>query len=407
MNTHVFQLYQAHEKPVLLRRENAFLEALHDIDYGRLSIITPEHRQMEFYGRYNGPAAVISISDWDVFDELVARGEIGFAEAYMDGRWNSPDVTALMTFALVNTVSLERFFHGKPLHALWHRIKSALRDNSLQGSRRNIQDHYDLGNDFYALWLDKSMTYSCGLFGGENTLSLEQAQQAKYERILDKLEARPGDHVLDMGCGWGGFALVAAARGIQVTGITISQQQADYARQKIAQAGLTGMVSIQLCDYREIEGLYDHVVSIGMFEHVGEKYWADYFRIIYNHLKPTGSAMVQSITLDAHLFETLHGTSGFMDTYIFPGAMLPSKYRLQHAAKKEGLITGDLFAFGEDYAITLGHWLKAFDVQRPAIVKMGYDERFIRMWRFYLSSCIAGFVSRRVDVVQLQLKHGL
>lgn len=384
---------------------NPFLKALQYIEYGRLTIITPERTRLEFSGRCPGPSAMMRLKDWEVFDDLITRGEIGLARAYIDGRWDSPDLTVFLTFGLMNNGSLEDFFHGKALYALWLRVKSVMRRNSLAGSQRNIMEHYDLGNDFYALWLDESMTYSCALFDGDHTRSLQEAQQAKYQRILDKIGAKPGDHVLDMGCGWGGFAMAAAKQGLKITAVTISPRQAEYAKEHIEKEGAGDLASVELCDYREIKGMFDHIVSIGMFEHIGEKYWPDYFRTIKAHLKPGGTAMVQSITLDAHIFETFRHSRGFIETYIFPGGMLPSQFRFEEAAAKQGLACEEKFSFGQDYAITINRWLARFESHREDIIKLGYDEPFIRLWRFYLSSCIASFISRRCDVMQAKLSH--
>lgn len=382
---------------------NTFLDALRHIDYGQLTIITPQETHLNFMGAKAGPVATMAIKDWEVFDDLIGRGEIGFAEAYIEGRWDSPDLPMLLTFGLVNNESLEHFFHGKPFYAAWLRLKAALRENSLSGSRRNIMEHYDLGNDFYALWLDESMTYSSGLFQGDIGRSLEHAQQAKYERILDKLGARQGDHILELGCGWGGFARAAAKHGIRVTGVTISPEQAIYATNRNIKEGFDPLISIELRDYRETQGEFDYVVSIGMFEHVGEKFWPEYFKTVRKRLKPMGKAMVQSITLDNHLFEDLRGVNGFIETYIFPGGMLPSKFRFREAAEKSGLACQEMFGFGQDYATTLEHWRNRFIARREDVRKMGYDERFLRMWDFYLSSCMASFISERTDVIQAEL----
>lgn len=385
--------------------ENQFLNALRHIEYGHLTIITPEQDRLEFSGINSGAVAMISVEDWGVFEDLVARGENGFAEAYINGRWDTSDLTALLNFGLVNSASLEQFFYGRPFYAMWLRLKLAMRENTISGSHRNIMQHYDLGNDFYSLWLDESMTYSCALFEGSNNRGLEEAQQAKYERILSKLEATAGDHILDIGCGWGAFAEYAAKQGMKVTAVTISPNQAEYARQRIIDGGLAHLVSIKLCDYRQLRGTFDYVVSIGMFEHVGEKYWGEYFATIKEHLRPGGRAMVQTITIDDNIFERSHNMSGFIETYIFPGGMLPSKTRFEQEAEKQGLICHEKFEFGQDYAITLDHWLTRFELHKDDILKLGYDDRFIRLWRFYLSSCIASFTSHRTSVMQAELTH--
>ncbi len=384
---------------------NFFLKALHNIEYGQITVIAPDGERLEFSGSQKGPAVELILKDWRALDELVARGEIGFADAYIDELWSTPDLPALLTFGLMNDHALEQFFHGKPWYALWVRLKSFFHGNSLKGSRRNIMAHYDLGNDFYSLWLDKSMTYSCALFEGDSSRSLEDAQQAKYQRILRKIAAKPGENVLEIGCGWGGFAVAAARAGLRVTAITISEKQAEFAKQRIENEGLSSLVNIELRDYREMEGVFDHIVSIGMFEHVGENYWREYFSIIKKHLKMGGTALVQSITLDDYLFEKLHGKYGFIEQYIFPGGMLPSKSRFRTAALQEGLICKEMFGFGEDYARTLRNWLTRFDAQKEQVSELGYKKDFIRLWRFYLASCIASFTSKRTDVIQAHITH--
>ena len=386
-------------------RRRPFLDALKHIKYGRMTMITPDGNGLEFSGAAKGPAAYLRLYDWEVLDDLVARGEIGFAEAYIDGRWDTADLPALLTFGLMNSQSLEQFFHGNPWYALWLRLRHVWHGNSLRGSKRNIMAHYDLGNDFYALWLDESMTYSGALFEGDDSRSLEEAQAAKYRRILNKISAQPGDHILEIGCGWGGFAEAAARHGVKVTGVTISEKQASYARERLYRAGLHHLASIELIDYREVTGIFDHIVSVGMFEHVGERYWPVYFDAVRRYLKPGGAALIQLITLDDHLFESLHGYSGFIEQVIFPGGMLPSKSRFRAAAAKAGLECREIYAFGQDYARTTRHWLSRFEARKWEIKALGYDEIFLRLWRFYLASCIASFTSRRTDVMQAELAH--
>jgi cyclopropane-fatty-acyl-phospholipid synthase len=395
-------------KPLPSRKSpsHPLLKAFAQAEYGHLTVRTPEGLSYHFEGRKNGPVADLQLHSWKTLDWLLARGEIGFAEAYMDKMWDSANLPSLLSYGLVNADSLERYFYGRPVYALWVRVVSMLRSNSIGGSRRNIKQHYDLGNAFYALWLDKSMTYSCGLFGGDRSLTLEEAQAAKYRRILDKLEAKAGDHILEIGCGWGGFAETAARRCIRVTAITVSQEQADYAQARMHDAGLDGLVSICLTDYRKIEGVFDHVVSIGMFEHVGEQYWPTYFQTVKARLKPGGKAMVQSITIDAGVFERTHGKNGFIETYIFPGGVLPSKPVFRKAAEKAGLQCREMFAFGHDYSITTGKWLERFNAREKEVRLMGYDESFLRMWRMYLSCCMAAFDTERTEVMQAELTHG-
>jgi len=397
--------YNIYDRQTSVLKRNPFLQALKGVEHGRLVMATPENNILEFSGPMEGPEAHLLLKDWQVLDDLIARGEIGFAENYIDNKCDSDDLASLLTFSLLNSPVLERFFHGKPLYAVWLRLKSLMQGNSLKGSRKNIMAHYDLGNEFYSLWLDEGMTYSCGLFDGNESRSLEEAQAAKYRRILNKLSAKPGDHILDIGCGWGGFAEAAAREGLRVTALTISKEQADYAKERIRKEKLDNLVLVEIADYREIKGKFDHVVSIGMLEHVGEQYWPIYFDTVKNALKSGGKAMIQSITLDCQLFEELGTTTGFIEHYIFPGGMLPSKSRFRMNAEKAGLKCQQMFAFGEDYARTLKHWLHRFESNREKVIALGFDESFIRLWRFYLASCIASFLSKRSDVMQAELVH--
>jgi cyclopropane-fatty-acyl-phospholipid synthase len=305
----------------------------------------------------------------------------------------------------MNAPSLERFFYGKPWHALKTYLRQTLCINSLWRSRRNVMAHYDLGNDFYALWLDKGMTYSCALFENDVNRSLENAQDAKYQRILRKLDARAGQHILEIGAGWGGFAEAAARQGLFVTAVTLSKEQEQYANERLRRAGLQELATVQLADYRHISGRFDHVVSIGMFEHVGERYWRSYFSTIKKCLKPGGNAMIQSITIDDDIFEKRHRYSGFMEQVIFPGGMLPSKSRFLSSARQAGLEGQEMFTFGKDYILTAQHWLNRFHAHKDEARALGYDERFLRLWRFYLSACIAAFASGRTDVMQVRLTH--
>jgi cyclopropane-fatty-acyl-phospholipid synthase len=382
-------------------------DAFEQAEYGQLLLHAPDGQAYAFGGKKPGPEAYLRLHRWDAFDALLARGEIGFAEAYIAGLWETNDLPALLTWGLVNADSLERYFHGHPLHALLMRVKALRHANSLSGSRRNILKHYDLGNDFYRLWLDDSMTYSCALFGKNKSLSLEEAQQAKYHRLLDRLDPAPGAHILEIGCGWGRFAEMAARQGLRVTSITISDEQKAFAEERMRRAGLDHLVTVELKDYRKITGQFDHIVSIGMFEHVGMRYWPTYFNTIRSRLKPGGTAMVQTITLDDCVFERTRHKHGFIEHYIFPGGMLPSKCRFRAAAEKAGLECREMFAFGQDYALTLRHWLERFEAQRESVQRLGYDESFMRMWRFYLASCIAAFTSNRTDVIQADIRNPL
>lgn len=406
MNTQALSINRYFSIPKLVsNRRHPLFDALEHITYGHLTLATPEGNLYAFSGPEHGPLAHLRLFDWQVLDDFIRRGEIGLAEAYVQGRWESENLADLLTFGLMNTRSLEKYFYGKPWYALVSRLRGMLQVNTVKGSRRNVLSHYDLGNDFYQLWLDKSMTYSCGLFGDKPQRTLEEAQAAKYERILRKLTAKPGQHILEIGCGWGGFAEAAARHGLQVTAITLSDEQANYAKKRMVNEGLVHLVDIQLVDYRQVSGAYDYIVSIGMFEHVGEAYWDTYMETLKTRLVHGGKAMVQSITLDDHIFETCHDHVGFIEQVIFPGGMLPSKQRFCEVASKAGLQCREMFSFGKDYVLTLEHWLARFQAHKKEVKALGYDDAFLRLWTFYLSSCIAAFASKRSDVMQAELTH--
>ncbi len=351
---------------------------------------------------------VMLVHDEAVFGRILARGDIGLAESYLDGQWECSDLTALLTLLARNRDVLGRAVYGAWRGLLAARLRHWLNGNSRTGSARNIMAHYDLGNDFYALWLDPGMSYSSALFGAAASRAggatdageLLAAQQAKYRRILDRLDARAGQSVLEIGCGWGGFAEMAVADGLAVTGITLSPAQLDWARRRVPQAEL------RLQDYRDAGKSgesYDHVVSIEMFEAVGERYWPDYFRTIAAVLKPGGRALIQSIVIADELFARYRRGTDFIQQYVFPGGMLPSRTAFREAARKQGLQVSGEFAFGLDYARTLACWRDAFEANWPRVAALGFDERFRRLWRMYLAYCEAGFLSGNVDVVQFEV----
>jgi cyclopropane-fatty-acyl-phospholipid synthase len=390
-------------KGMMGRRTHPVLQALACSTHGELVLRTPDLQLLYFKGAQPGPKAHWQLHDWSPLDDLLRRGEIGFAEGYIAGTWDTEDLSALVMFALANSDALERYFYGRPFYALWLRLCDLWHKNSVSGSRRNILMHYDLGNEFYALWLDKSMTYSCALFGDNPDLPLEDAQTAKYRRILSKLELKPGAHLLEIGCGWGGFMEFAAREGYQITGITISDAQKAFTEDRLSRSGLSHLAKVELEDYRKVSGKFDGVVSIGMFEHVGEKYWPAYFSAVKSFLRPGAKAMVQSITLDEGVFSRARDKRGFIEEVIFPGGCLPSKEQFRNQAIGAGLACRELFAFGQNYTHTLKYWLQRFEAKKDEVSNMGYDEKFIRLWRFYLSSCIAAFMVKRTDVMQAEL----
>ena len=321
----------------------------------------------------------------------------------MDGRWDTPDLPALLTILARNQAALERAFYGRAWQRALFRIKHWRNANSKRRARRNIVAHYDLGNAFYRLWLDPTMTYSSALFGGDFTQPLAAAQQAKYARILAELALPKGAHILEIGCGWGGFAEFAAHAGYRVTGLSLSDAQTQYARARIERAGLADRVTLRLQDYRDERGTYDGVASIEMFEAVGEKYWPAYFATLRRSVRAGGRACIQAITIADARFDRYRTQSDFIQQYIFPGGMLASPSRIVAGAAEAGLEFVAANAMARDYAETLGRWLAAFDASVAAVRARGFDDRFIRCWRFYLAYCIAGFVSGTTDVAQYTL----
>ncbi|SMC26156.1 cyclopropane-fatty-acyl-phospholipid synthase [Andreprevotia lacus DSM 23236] len=383
-----------------------FYTLLRNLRVGHLQLISPLGDRQLFGDAHSAPGAELRLNDWRACARILSAGDIGFAEAYRAGWVDSPDLAALLRLALQNEDALERALFGGRLSRLWFRIKHWLRPNTREGSARNIHAHYDIGNDFYRLWLDESWTYSSALFGGELSQSLAQAQAAKYQRIIDVLGLTPGQQVLEIGCGWGGFALHAAQQGIHVHGVTISPAQLEIARMRVAAAQLGRQAFLELRDYRDLAGEFDAVVSIEMFEAVGERFWPGYFEVLRRVLKPGGKALVQSITIADDRFERYRSGSDFIQQYIFPGGMLPSPARFAAVARQGGLAVQDEYAFGPDYAETLRRWRSAFEAARPAIQAQGFDDAFIRIWRLYLAYCEAGFDEGRTDVMQFLLARG-
>lgn len=378
------------------RIRDQFLTALGRVCCGRLTLTTPDGATRHFEGSAPGPSAVLHLHDWRTVPALAAKGDIGLTEAYRDGWCDTPDLTALLIFGLMNEAALDRYVYGQRLQALAIRALYLLNRNTRAGSRRNIAAHYDLGNDFYRLWLDDSMTYSSALFGPGDDLAA--GQRRKYDRIIDGLNSGSG-RLLEIGCGWGGFAERALQRGDFATkGLTLSREQADFARKRL---GSDATIALQ--DYRDEAGRWDHVVSIEMFEAVGEKFWPTYFGKLAEVMTDKGRAMVQTITVADHYFDRYRRGGDMVRSFIFPGGMLPSPLRFQAEAERAGLRVEEAFDFGADYARTLVDWLDRFDARRSEIMAMGFDEAFVRVWRFYLAACAASFTVGRTDVVQYRL----
>jgi cyclopropane-fatty-acyl-phospholipid synthase len=332
---------------------------------------------------------------------VLCGGDIGFAEAYADGDWSTPDLTALLILMDRNDASLAGMRGLAPLRLL-ARLRHLGRANTRRGSRRNISAHYDLGNEFYAQWLDSDMSYSSAIYR-DPAMSLEEAQRAKQARIIELLDLAGGESVLEIGCGWGGLAEAMARRGAVVTGITLSPRQLDYARGRFA--GFGDSVTLHLQDYRDVPGSYDRIVSVEMIEAVGEQNWSTYFRCLKNRLKPGGSAVLQAITLDEPRFDAYRSGTDFIQQYIFPGGMLPTKSVMLREAAQAGLTLETVETFAAGYERTLAVWSDRFDAAWPNIAALGFTERFRRLWSYYLAYCRAGFVTGALDVGFYRLRH--
>ena len=381
----------------LPRDTRTVFELLENLRGGLLEVRLPDGSSALFGDGEIG--VTLHVRDEAMFGRVLARGDIGLAEAYLDGQWEASDVTALLTLLASNREVLKKALYGSWRQLLAARVRHWLNRNDRAGSKRNIMAHYDLGNAFYEQWLDPSMSYSSGIYRAGDDGSLAAAQATKYQRILGRLHASPGQQVLEIGCGWGGFAELAVQAGLNVTGLTLSPAQLAWAQARVPQADL------RLQDYRDTSEQFDHVVSIEMFEAVGERWWPSYFKTVARALKPGGRAVIQSITIDDVLFSAYRKGTDFIQQYIFPGGMLPSRSAFRRAAAKAGLVVREEYAFGLDYARTLADWRQLFESNWPEIQKLGFDESFRRLWRLYLCYCEAGFKAGNIDVVQFELAH--
>jgi len=379
------------------------LALLAELRHGALTVHLPGGAVRHFGTLGEGQAIVLELKNWNLFSAALRSGDIGFAESYIAGDWSTTDLPALIELMARNRDTIEALVYGSWWGSLVYRVRHLLNRNSKAGSRKNIHAHYDIGNAFYKLWLDPSMTYSSALYGPETGNDLQLAQAAKYRRILDQLQLPAGARVLEIGCGWGGFAEMAARAGSEVVGVTLSTEQLAYANERIAGAGLAGQVDLQLCDYRDSAGTFDAVASIEMFEAVGESYWPSYFACIAARLKPGGRACVQTITIADDLFERYRKSTDFIQQFIFPGGMLPSPAVFEQQAAAHGLKVVDKFGFGLDYARTLATWRAAFHARLEQVRAQGFDDTFIRTWEFYLCYCEAAFRAKNTDVMHFTL----
>jgi len=411
------------------RRLQLGLQLGHLVRVGNLTIQLPNGDVYKFEGAEPGPNATVIINDPRTIAKTIYSGSLGFSEAYLNGWWDSPTLTDMLVLGTANEASWDIVISGKPWMRFLSKIMHKFRPNTRAGAKRNIADHYDLGNDFYELWLDPSMTYSSGLFDtGANSprpeepkvpatrsvggrapegASLEAAQQRKMRRICEKLQLAPGKKLLEIGCGWGGFAELAAGEyGAEVVAITLSREQLAYAQARIERAGLERKVTLKLQDYRDVQGSFDAIASIEMIEAVGEEYWPVYFATLRDRLRPGGLACIQAITISERYFESYSSAADFIQLHVFPGGMLSSPSRLRHETERAGLQWRQAHWFGQDYAETLRQWQIAFQHAWPKIAqlpasKTRYDAKFKRLWEYYLAYCEAGFRAQWTDVAHI------
>ena len=395
-----------HSLPTAAR---AVLGMLPGLKQGVLELHLPDGSRTSF--GEGGLGACLRITDWHAFKRILGSGDIGFAEGYIAGEWDTPDLTALLNLFIANRDELQRAVYGTWWGSLLYRVKHALNRNSRSGSAKNIHAHYDLGNAFYALWLDPSMSYSSAWFEGDPTRGLAAAQHAKVRRALEQAGVASGSRVLEIGCGWGGLAeSVARDFGAHVTGVTLSREQLDWANRRVAAAGVGAHCDLRLQDYRDLGAEFeaqpfDAIVSIEMFEAVGREYWDSYFDMLRRCLKPGGRACIQSITIRDDLFDRYVRSTDFIQQYIFPGGLLPSVAQFEAQARRFGFQVERRLEFGLDYAETLRRWRSDFLQRAPQVRELGFDERFMRIWKFYLSYCEAAFMQRNTDVVQFTLRR--
>lgn len=404
----LLRTHRALRKPAAAR---VVLRLLSRLQYGVLDVHLPDGTTRR-YGQApdaggNPPYARVMLTNWNVCAAALKSGDIGFAETYLAGDWHTDDLAALLDIMVRNRATIEAVIYGSWFGKLTNRLRHRRNANTQQGSRRNVHAHYDLGNAFYTLWLDSTMTYSSALFDGSPDQTLADAQRAKYRRLLNELKLDGVNlDVLEIGCGWGGFAELAASEAkVNITGLTLSTEQLAYAQQRLADAGLAARADLRLQDYRDAHGQFDAIASIEMFEAVGEKYWPSYFECLKRNLKRGGRACVQTITIDHTLFDRYRTSTDFIQQYIFPGGMLPSPAVFVQSAERHGLKVVNQFSFGRDYARTLKLWRNAFVARPDEIRAQRFDERFIRLWDFYLCYCEAAFAHSNTDVIQFTLEH--
>jgi cyclopropane-fatty-acyl-phospholipid synthase len=384
----------------------AVFRLLQGLRHGSLDVQMPDGSSAHFGNKADdGPRAAIRLRNWNVCGAALRCGDIGFAESYIAGDWTTPDLTALLTLFIANRDEVESIVYGSWWGSLLYRVRHLFNRNSKSGSKKNIHAHYDLGNQFYRLWLDPTMNYSSAWFEGDHTRPMPDAQHAKVRRALREAGVKPGDRVLEIGCGWGALAECAAREfGATVTGVTLSSEQLAWAQKRLADAGLAGDLRFQ--DYRDIaDGPFDAIASIEMFEAVGREYWPSFFSTLRGQLKPGGKACIQSITINDRYFDRYVKSTDFIQQYIFPGGLLPSPIAFREAAAKHGLRVVNELDFGLDYAETLRRWRETFLSQEQRVLRLGFDTRFMRIWEFYLAYCEAAFATGNTSVMQFTLQR--
>ena len=389
----------------------AVFALLKRLQHGQLDVQTPDGGMAHFGGTAHPELrAAIRLRNWNVCSAALKSGDIGFAESFIEGDWTTPDLHALLTLFLANRDDIEKVIYGTWWGSAMYRLRHLLNRNSRRGSRKNIHAHYDLGNEFYRLWLDPTMSYSSAWFEGDRGRPMVDAQWAKVDRALDEVGLEPGHKLLEIGCGWGGVAERAAQqRGVHVTGVTLSSEQLAWANNRMSQAGLAAQADLRFQDYRELNerdhGGFDAIVSIEMFEAVGRQYWPSFFETVARQLKPGGRACIQTITIRDDLFDRYVRSTDFIQQYIFPGGLLPSPTEFERAARNAGLVVERRLDFGHDYAETLRRWRSTFLHEEAAVRKLGFDQRFMRIWEFYLAYCEAAFSNGATSVMQVTLRR--
>jgi cyclopropane-fatty-acyl-phospholipid synthase len=375
------------------------------VEYGQILVKTPSGEAIHCVGPRPGPSARLDLKRWRAVRRLVLGGDIAFAESYIDGDWSTPHLPALIEFAGRNHETMMPSLNGTRFARLTNRLLHLRRSNTKRRSQRNIQAHYDLGNAFYATWLDQGMTYSSGFYEHEG-MDLEQAQTAKQDIVMETLALSGGERVLEIGCGWGGLAeRLARECGCHVTGLTLSPAQLNHARERLGDDCSPGSIELLLRDYREVDGTHDRIVSIEMLEAVGKEYWPLYFDTIRNRLRPGGIAVLQVITMAEDRYAAYETSADFIQRHIFPGGMLPSDAVMRSRIAAAGLLLDGVRTFGMSYARTLADWRTRFQAAWPRLRSMGFDDRFQRKWEYYLSYCEAGFRTGTLDVGLYRLRR--